>query len=147
MQSCFAKASASSHIQPLPAVVLKAVWPDPLTQAGGLLHVSEMGRLRNHNHVAAHHAASDDEEGQYALHGDSDDGDFAQEQALLSDSDLSDTDSDDEGQEGLVGHGAGLLMPQQLALHPMHHFAGVLDPHDHDGEFPAEPEEYAVIHD
>ena len=131
----------------LSAVVLKAVWPDPLTQAGGLLHVSEMGRLCTVNqHMAAHEAASDDEEGQHALHGDSDDGDFAQEQALLTDDDLSDTDSDGGGHQGLLlGH--GMLMGQQLAIHPMAHFAGVLHPHDHDGDFPLEPEEYPVSHD
>lgn len=109
------------------AVVLKAVWVDALTQAGGLLHVSEMGRHVSSNQVPGLDAGSDDE-GQNGLHGDSDDGDFANEQANLYDTDS----SDDEA----IQHGAGFIIGQQLALHPMEHIAGPLDPHDHDGEYP-----------
>ena len=119
----------------MPAVVLKAAWPDPLTQAGGLLHVSEMGRHLSSTQAVEANAASDDEDGQHGLHGDSDDGDFAQEQAFLSDADTD--SSDDEGHGNVAaGHGAGFIMGQQLAMHPIDHFAGPLDPHDHDGEYP-----------
>lgn len=108
------------------AVVLKAVWMDPLTQAGGLLHVSEMGRHLSSNQLPGPNGADI----QQGLHGNSDDGDLDHEHDDLSD--LSDSSDDDEA----IQHGAGFIIGQQLAVHPVDHFAGPLDPHDHDGEYP-----------
>lgn len=109
------------------AVVLKAVSPDQLTEAGGLIRISEMGRLFK---AAGADAASDAGEGP---HGDSDDGDFPQEQELV---DIDNIALHDEQGNVVWPHGAGFNLGQQLVMHPNDHFAGLLDPHDHDGEYP-----------
>lgn len=113
--------------------MLKAVLKDPLLEAGGLHRVSEMGRLLLQSNMALA-AASDDEEDEDDLHGDSDDGDFAQEQ--LEDL-ASDDDSEDDNEFDLA-HGVGLQLGADLAHVPVHELLG--------GHIDGELEEYPLMY-
>lgn len=121
----------------LPAVVLKAVLKDPLLEAGGLHRVSEMGRLLLRSQMALA-AASDDEEDEDGLHGDSDDGDFAQEQLEEL---ASDDDSEDDNPFELA-HGVGLQMGADLAHVPVHELLG-----GHIDGIDGELEEYPLMYE
>ena len=120
----------------LPAVTLKAVLHDPLVEAGGLRRVSEMGRLLLQSGLAVN-AASDDDVAD-DLHGDSDDGDFAQEQleALDTDADSNDGNAFD------LAHGVGLQMGADLAHVPLHELLG-----GHLDGVDGEMEEYPLMYE
>ena len=109
---------------------------DPLLEAGGLRRVSEMGRLLLQSSLAVD-AASDDNDGD-DLHGDSDDGDFAQEQ--LEDH-VTDDDSDDDHAFDLA-HGVGLHIGADLAHVPIHELLG-----GHIDGVDAETEEYPLMYE
>lgn len=99
----------------VPAVVLKAVLEDPLQAAGWLHTVSEMGGLLT---LAADTNDEGDEsdEDDDILHGDSDDGDFAQEQ--LED------DLNGHGGLGNFPDGVGLQIGEMLAHMPLGEILG-----------------------
>lgn len=114
--------------------MLKAVLHDPLTEAGGLRRISEMGRRLLQSYLAGNAASDDDDD----LHGNSDDGDLAQEQ--LEDL-VTDDDSDDDNAFDLA-HGVGLQIGADLAHVPMHELLG-----GHIDGVNAEMEEYPLMHE
>lgn len=134
----------------MPAVVLKAVLHDPLLQAGGLHEISEMGRLVLQSNAAALNAVYDGEDDDMMIHGDSDDGDFAEEQLegehLNGDDDPNwymgywGNNGDDNPAD--LAHGVGLQNGAHLAHVPVHEMlGGHLDGADD------EMEEYPLMYD
>ena len=120
---------------------MKAVLHDPLVEAGGLRRLSEMGRLLLQSNLAVDGASDDDDDddgGVGDLHGNSDDGDFAQEQLedLVTDDDSTDEDAFD------LAHGVGLQMGADLAHVPLHELLG-----GHIDGVDGEMEEYPLMYE
>lgn len=118
------------------AVVLKAVLDDPLLMAGGLLTVSEMGRMLTHH--GDDQEEEDDEDDDDDLHGDSDGGDMALDQlehALNADDfNLHPVDFDNFGMGIHVG-------PLGMPVHALQ--GGQMDGSDTDDDM----EDYPVIYE